>query len=402
MLDGTASRIAVFVGLTFVAFATAVACGASDGTASFEATSSSGAAPPDGTADAGFGPSTETGADAVDVNGIVLVHAASFPAVRLCFDGTPDEQPIPAADLMPASNIPGLEMGTALRIAPRRGALGRAVAYREETIRALYFNSPQSGPSCERLRKSAAIASVEVATNLADLSSGVHLLVLQGCAGSADDPSASVARCGFGWKAATGNLSLTHLPLQAFKRPSASEIPVQIVQLSHDLDVRAKQRVIGIGIGPLEAGAPFPFAEGVLPFGEAVPSPPALMSTKGIELADFATTGVFVSLGAPLDDGGMPVDAGDAGPRETLFAQSLADIQRRSSPRSLPPDWFASASSYVLLSVGELDPKEPDGGPGDERRALHLLAVPLSVAGGGSPPVPGDDGGLVSDADTPD
>ena len=56
----------------------------------------------------------------------------------------------------------------------------------------------------------------------------------------------------------------------------------------------------------------------------------------------------------------------------------------------------------VLDRVGELDPKEPDGGPGDERRALHLLAVPLSVAGGGSPPVPGDDGGLVSDADTPD
>jgi hypothetical protein len=100
---------------------------------------------------------------------------------------------------------------------------------------------------------------------------------------------------------------------------------------------------------------------------------------------------VFVTLGAPIiGDGGSEAgttsDAGaDAGPREVLVRQSLADIQKLSSPRSLPADWFSVTSSYVLLSVGDPDPRLGDGGPdSDPRHALHLLAIPLATPDAGA------------------
>lgn len=391
-MSSAVRRAFALTALALSALAAAVACG--DAADALEGTSSSGGAY-DASAGRDGGPSaiSDAGATPISANGLVLVHAASFPAFRICFDGTPEEQPIPAADLMPSSNIPGLEMGTALRLAPRPGALGNAYIYREEVIRNLYFPSPESGPSCGRLRKSTTIEYLQVATALPDLSIGVHLLVLQGCGTLAIDPLASVDRCGATWTSGSGNLELTRISVDAFNRPPSGGIPIQLVQLSHDLDQRAQTQLLGLSFGPLDGGAPPPIVEGMVPLGKPVPDPPASIDTTKTELADFDTNGVFVTLGAPIDDAGKPVlDAGDAGPRTVLLAQSLAEIQRRSSPRSLPPEWFATASSYVVLSVGEIDPKNPDGGPGDERRGLHLLAVPLAAPDGGSQPVISDAG----------
>jgi hypothetical protein len=85
----------------------------------------------------------------------------------------------------------------------------------------------------------------------------------------------------------------------------------------------------------------------------------------------------------------------------TLLDESLARIQSLSSPRDVPPTYYAAASNYALLLLGDPNAKLADGGADtDDRRRLHFLAVPViepktdggadGVDGGSSPP---EDGG---------
>ena len=319
------------------------------------------------------------------VNGLVLVHAASFPAFRVCFEGAQGDRPAPSTDVMPESNVVGVEVGTALRLPPHSGILGRAFVFPELALRALYpaFGGAGIGPTCGQLLLSNKADAIEVANIVADVSSGVHALVLQGCRKGAEDATASTQRCGDTWTAATGNLRLEVVPLTAFmRRPDTNGLPVQLLQLSPGLARMSAGRALGMAFGALdrEGGAPpAPFLEGRLPFAEPVPNPPALLDYAGADLQSYATHGVFVTLGAPLDDAGKPTDGGGA-ERKVVITESLEEIQRRSASRSLPPEWFAEASSYVILSVGDPDPRLADGGPDDDaRRALHLLAIPLAA-----------------------
>lgn len=328
------------------------------------------------TSDSGV-PFGDAGALPLQADGVVLVHAASFPAFRICFGATPDAQPFPTQDLMPQSNLPGVDIGTAVRFDAPKGNLGTAVVYLEERIRPAYFGKAETGPTCGKLAElSLAAGSVKVHDGISDLSRGVHLMVLQGCAKQSIDPTAEVGHCGADWTPEAGNLALDTITVSPYTRMTPSGIPVQIIQLSRDLEMRAGSRAIGLGLGTLDATAPAPFLELGAPFGRAVPTPPAVADISSVDVTEFERAGLFVTLGSDLDAG----DGGDAAePREVVLSQSLADIQRRSSPRSLPPEWFATASSYVVLSVGEFAPKDMEGGPGDPRRNLHLLAVPLAV-----------------------
>lgn len=364
------------------------ACNASSETSGVGVTGPDAGRPGDsGLGDGGVAADAGTG---IEANAVVLVHAASFPAFRLCFENAGSEQPQPSLDLMPESNVVGVEVGTALRLPPRSEILGKAFVFAEATLRPLY-TATGAGPTCTQLlgaagTKSAAIAVGEVTASLAR---GVNALVLAGCRKQAEDPTASAARCGDDWTAAEGNLALHTVPLPAYGRLDPSKLPVQLLQLSPSLDRSAAGRAVGIAVGPLDAGAassPVPLVEGAAPFGVPVPSPPVQLPYAPADLAAFASTGVFVTLGGPVDEAGAPVTTTtDAGAREIVLAQSLADIQRRSSPRSVPPEWFATASSFVVLSVGDLDPRAADGGPdGDPRRALHLLAIPLSTPDAGA------------------
>lgn len=359
-----------------VSVVAAAACGA-DSATSLEPGSSSGgsdAGKSDASEPSGF---VDAGALPLQANGVVLVHAASFPAFRICFAGASDEQPFPTQDLMPQSNLPGVEVGSAVRFQPGKGRLGVARVHLEERIRPSYFGNAAAGPSCAKLEElTVGQGAVVVHDDVPDLSTGVHLMVLRGCAKESVDPSANELKCGATWKPETGNLALDLIQVTAFQRMTKTEMPVQLVQLSRDLEVRAGSRAIGLALGEVDAMAPPPFLELAAPIGKAVPNPPAIADIGNVDLGGFESAGLVVTLGRDLDAGGADASAT---PREVLLGQSLADIQKRSSPRSLPPDWFATASSYVVLSVGEIDPKEADGGPGDPRRSLHLLAVPLAV-----------------------
>lgn len=329
----------------------------------------------------------------VEANALVLVHAAAFPAFRMCFEGAAGDLPQPSVDLMPDSNVVGVDVGTAVRLAARPETLGHAFVFPESVLRPLYPTFGGPGPSCSQLLNSSPTnkSAVDVGVVTANVSSGVHALVLTGCRASSIDPVASKNRCGADWNAATGNLALTTLTLMAYARAGETRLPVQLVQLSPALERRAAGRALGLAFGALDGGgaggaggAPVPFVEGAVPLGVPVPNPPAILDYAAADLGSYATSGIFVTLGGAIDDAGMPTGV-DAGARETLVVQSLADIQKRSSPRSLPPDWFSAASSYVVLSVGDTDPRLSDGGRDDDpRRALHLLAVPLATPDAGA------------------
>jgi hypothetical protein len=324
----------------------------------------------------------------VEANAIVLVHAAGFPAFRVCFAGAPNDLPQPSVDVMPESNVVGVDVGTAVRLPPRHEKLGQAFVFPESVLRPLYPAYGGSGPTCDQVLNAQGTKpyAIDVGSVDRDLSRGVHALVLGGCQRKSIDANATTDRCGADWTAASGNLKLTTLTLTAYSRLGDARLPVQIVQLSPALQRRAQGRALGIAFGALGGGAaPAPFVEGAVPFGEAVPNPPAALDYSTTDVAAFATSGVFVTLGAALDDAGVPVDAGAGAAREIVIRQSLADIQKRSSPRSLPADWFSVASSYVVLSVGDTNPLLPDGGKDDDpRRALHLLAIPLATPDAGA------------------
>jgi hypothetical protein len=335
-------------------------------------------------------PFADSGSPTVEANAIVIVHAASFPAFRICFDGAGDDLPEPSTELMPDSNVVGVDVGTAVRLPARSDILGKAYVFAEASLRGFYPVGAV-GPTCKQLLAASSTQDLAVAVGSVteDLSQGVHALVLGGCRSATDDPMATTARCGGDWQPATGNLKLVTLSLMAYARAGETRLAVQLVQLSPALQRRADGRAFGLGFGSLDASAPAPFVEGTVPFGKAVPNPPAILDYAASDLESYGTSGVFVTLGGPVDDAGAPIvpeaGADASGPREVVLAQSLADIQKRSSPRSLPPDWFSFASSYVVLSVGDTDPRLGDGGVDDDpRRALHLLAIPLATPDAGT------------------
>lgn len=342
----------------------------------------------DSSSDGGLTPFGDAGVVELSANGIVLVHAASFPAFRICFFGALEERPLPSTEVMPESNVVGVDVGTAVRLPPHQGTLGRAFIFPELAIRAFYpaFGGSGVGPTCQQLLNSNKPDVTEVGTVTEDVSSGVHALVLEGCRPAALDKQASVARCGESWTAATGNLGLHVIALRAYvRRPGAPGLPVQLIQLSPALSRMSAGRALGVAFGPLdrEGGAPpAPFIEGDVPFRTPVPDPPALLDYAAADLEAYATSGVFVTVGGALDDAGIVIP--DSGARQVVISQSLEDIQRRSASRALPTDWYAVASSYVVVSVGDPSPVLVDGGPDDdERRALHLLAIPLAAPDAG-------------------
>lgn len=321
--------------------------------------SSGGSRSDSGTSDAGT---------PIAANGIVIVHAASFGAFRLCFEKHDDRRPIPSSDLLPESNLVGVEVGSAVRIDPIVGAPGKVYAFAVEDIDQ-YYPPGVAGPTCKNLLASPAFGDRhEVGTINDNLSFGVHLLVLRG-------------------SVADQNLKLEKITLSAFTRPPQT-LPIQVVHLARGLEVRAANRKIGIGAGLVDGGDGGLFLEGALEGGVPVPQMPYELDYDPNDDGAYATSGFLVTLGAPLDAG---LDAGDAGKREVILAQSLADIQRMSAPRALPGPWFNAGSNYVMLLLGNAEEKDAQA---DELERLHFLAVPVAA------PPTSDAGEPVGDATT--
>lgn len=328
-----------------------------------------------GTSSSGGGPAGS--ANPTDLaptdNAVILVHAAKSLAYRLCFVNELDRLPMPDSQLMPQANVVGVEVGTAVRLAPLRGAPGKVFLFEESAIRGQYFGAV--GPTCEKLLGGASAGlRIDVGTIDTDLSKGVHLLVLKGCTGNTALHTYSKAECGNDWDDVKGNLSIVERTLTGARRADGT-LPVQVVNLSQPLEGARAGREVAVTFGALAEPStshqsvvsdPAVFSAG------PQPSTPTSLKFEAPTATDYAKLGFRISLNTK----GAP----DSGPgaSETVLDQSLADTQRLSSPRDLPDAYFAAASNYVLLVLGDPKPLLPDGGPDtNELKNLHVLAVPV-------------------------
>jgi hypothetical protein len=342
----------------------AVACAASDAATFLDKGSQ---AP--GAADAGeFGarePTSNADLGPTD-NGVIIVHAAGAPAFRLCFSNELDAQPTPNSELMPDANVVGVDVGSAVRVGPLKGPPGEVFLFSESLIRQSYPPGG-GGPSCKQLLESTPpYPYTRLGTVEANLSRGVHLLVVRGCGPKNPIHAYTKVECGTDYDAEKGNLGLTRLEVLGTNRTSDNELPAQIVHLSQPLESYRDKRSFRVTFGDLTASptAHNSKAENPTLNGEplAFVTPPTFQAT---DIAAYNKLGFRVV----VDD--------TNGQGKVVAEQSLADVQRLSAPREIPPTYYSLASNYVFLMLGDPAVKDDAGVGFDERLMLHLLAVPV-------------------------
>lgn len=343
-----------------------------------------GESPPSAESDGGAR-APSAGNDGTDLgptdNGVIIVHAAGAPSFRLCFGNDLDRLPTPDSELMPAANVVGVEVGSAVRIPPLKGAPGEVLLFSEPLIRALY-RPGTPGPTCKELLDDpgASIKPLTIGKIDTSLATGVHLLVVSGCAKKSLVKTYSKEECGASYDDETGNLTVTALELKGTFRKSDGELPSQVIHLSQPLESFRGERPLTVSFGEVgDAGAPHTAAA----TNPALGGPPADFATP--PTFDPTDIGVYAKLGFRVSVDGT-----------TLKEQTMANVQVLSAPRDVPTTYYAVASNYVLLLLGDPAPKLEDGGADpSERRNLHLLAVPViqPQEDGGAP----DGGSTVED-----
>lgn len=375
--------------LTVGACALSIACSSMSDATSFEngsgGTSSSGG----GGDAAGLSPSAggEKGDLAPTDNAVILVHAAGMPAFRICFEREPNLRPQPDQETMPEANVVGVEVGSAVRLAPlKNGAPGKVYIFNESLIRQ-YVGQ---GETCGNLLKTPTIFKdvFEMPAITTDYSKGVHLLVLRGCQGRTI-VTYTKAECGNDYDPDTtadgtekGNLSLLDIELKGANRSSGA-LPTQVLHLSRALESARGSAELAVTFGDVTTDNSFHAS-----------------SAKNPELFSADPQDLVQSPTFPSNDDAVYASVGfrvvlNSGSATVVAQQSLADVQKLSAPREIPSTYYSAASNYVLLLLGSpAEAQKPDGG--DPRLGVHLLAVPVidpETADGGRP-----DGGPAIDA----
>ncbi len=311
----------------------------------------------------------------MQTNAVILVHAAGAPAFRLCFENSPDLRPLPDRDIMPEANVVGVEVGSAVRVPPLAASPGRVFLFFEAALRNL------STLSCRTLIEQGNPPSIDLGTLGTNLSSGVHLVVVHGCKSNVLFPYTK-EQCGDDYEPDGGeNLGVTAITLPSFPRAGGG-LPAQLVHLSRAIESAKGADTLAVTFGDLSADGGTELVTNPTLLGGPEPSEPVALSFATSEEGIYATSGFRVEVrGASTTN---------------LLSQSLARVQYLSSPTEIPSRYYQTASNYVLLLLG--DPNAPDVGDAgpDERRAVHLLAVPVlnpQRTDGGTTP----DGGSTTD-----
>lgn len=364
-----------------------VACGSSLD-AAFSGDNSPSASP----ADAGFGAGESTAPGSAGLgptdNAVILVHAAGLGAFRVCFAAAPSLFPQPDRQTMPDANVVGVEVGSAVRLPPVDTSARKEIyIYEERILRPFTAPFGTEVYDCQTLTTSQGKNIPEPVAKMtvsAELSRGVHLLVLSGCGRNPlEGTQRTAAQCGADFDAKTGNLKLEEIELQGALRPSPATLPTQVVHLSQALELsRAAAGAnapleIRYGAEGADAGAAprTPVATNPM-FLKAPNAQPAAVAYDPTDTPVYAEQGFEVTLGG-----------------KRLFWQSLADVARLSSPQELPSSYYAAASNYVLLLLGDPTAKgTTDAGPDDLER-LHFLAVPVVAPKADAGAVEPEDGG---------
>lgn len=354
------------------ALVSAVACGSMD-LSSFDDSGKS------DYGDAGTSPAPGDSAAAPNgrpqATGIVLVHAATFPSFRLCFQNFPDRLPQPDSRVMPEANVVGVEIGTVVRLDPME-APGTVYVIWEPRVRT--DPAMDNPPPCSDLIKEIGKKSTNrtllagdyhIATSVDEPLGKDHVSVLAitGCGNATTIAplDSDGSKCGEDWVAATGNLKALSFDLGVLTRKSTKELPVQLFQMSPEL---AALDPLTVTFGPLAAdGGVDGGKQATVPVGDLYEG------AEDTSLAFDQESGSQI-----YNDVGFRID----GKGGFSAAQSLAEVQELSAPRELPTDYYKAASSYALLLLGDPahkptldnDTPNPNYNP---RRAVHILAVPV-------------------------
>jgi hypothetical protein len=354
-----------FVALASLATGTVAACGADSAGSGASGTVDAGSSDSGTSVDAGTVP-----APIGIANGVILLHAAAFPAFRLCFENYPELRAQPDATLMPRSNGVGVEIGTAVRIPPLDRAPGKVYVFNQKKVVATRGDS--ADPSCGHLldpgtttKNFEYLEAGEITTPIG--TGSVTVLAITGCG---NDPYLGLlgldsSECDPPWDGRDGSLKARTLTLVPGSARTEKELPVQLFHLSSVLEKQREGQTLSVSFGELDAS-------GAL--AQRVADAPALFDASApVTLPlDPSSQSVYKTHGFRIAYGG----AGSG----VSIDQSLASLQELSSPDSLPGPYFAVAERYALLLLG--DPRIPrtiDGGanPAFPLRSVHLVAVPV-------------------------
>ncbi len=334
-------------------------------------------------------PLGDSSAGAPTASGVVVVHAAAFPAFRLCFENSLDLVPQPDSKVMPQANVVGVEVGSVVRLDPLQ-APGKIYVMNERAVRRV------PGVPCRELvgdgptsffRNNDYHEANSIDTPLGQ--GRVQVLALTGCGSQAflTSVGATSSACGPTWDTTSGNLMLNviDLPTSA-QSATAATIPVQLVNLAPAVQAQLGTAKLEVTFGELAN-------PGTLPT-------PVASGTALLDSSDQVTLNVDQTNEQIYGTHGFRIEAREGdGSTKFSFSQSLASVQDLSSPTDVPSSYYRVASNYALLLTG--DPSVPatiDGGAANpDRRRVQLLAVPVLDpaaldAGADASPSTGDGG----------
>jgi hypothetical protein len=279
--------------------------------------------------------------------------------------------PFPTAP-MPASNFPGVALGSAVLMPDASSLVGIVTIY---AIRSLLLeNNKHSGDSCPELLGG---TSKELAPNIDYFTLGpvvvkpgvANVIVVEGCLAELYAPGANTQVCGSSWDPALGNLHAE--ALTAASSGSVDSGPaVQVAQLSTGL----AQLLADAGTANLSLAAldPDGGSTTILQNIASVSAEGQILPDAALPLPLDGSLPSYSNLGLRLD-----LPGNDAGAR--TFFLTLAQAQQLVDPTVDPRVYYGGQGTYLIGIVG--DPNgvppfatTPEGGTYDGT-GLHFLVV---------------------------
>jgi hypothetical protein len=277
---------------------------------------------------------------------LFLLHASyDLPAVRVCFESAGSLAALPRSNLMPSSNLPGLDVGRVVRIGDLGGVTGLAQkpkvhVFVESAIR----GTPDA--ACSALLADVALKKGEHRYEAkfvdATINTGAPLvLVLEGCI-TAATPDAKCAPAG----TKDRDLAVRAISLPTPTAAGASNLHWQPVNVAPELP-----------------SAAIWFAQ---TFADTAPTASAAFGQVGaVQTTPFdrSVIGNYASFAFGVRAGGI-----------NLTQASMADVQDVSLPGAVPSEFYVPEASMALFIVGSKE--AVDAAP--DARALHVVAVPIA------------------------
>lgn len=315
--------------------------------------------------------------------GVILVHGAAFPSMRVCFSGYPELPPQPDRDVLPQANILGIDTGGLVRLGPMTKPPGEIYVIPQK-VKAVVGATEKS---CGEYIKNGAenFEYYKVQSPGLDRPIGVdeaEVIAIVGCG-----PTVFLGQLGLKEKDcpnfdseeahAGGTFEAKVLTLTKTTTATDKQLPMTLINLSAKLSELAPSgQELDVTFGDFDAGATAKLATDV-------PAKAALFAenesvTLDVDQSTEATFGMFGfriayrdadGTASALDAGGFVVD------------QSLATIQESSRSTSNPTSYYVASSNFAFFLLGDpsVRPVFADGGtnPYYARRAVHMLAVPV-------------------------